>query len=39
MNELRSIQVAFELLRNRIDGIEAGNDVSVLREGQDNLSN
>ena len=39
LNDLRSIQFAFELLRNRIDGIEAGTDVRGLREGQDNPQN
>ena len=39
MNELRSIQFAFELLTSRIDGIEASTDLRGLREGQDDLSN
>ena len=38
MNELRSVQYSFELLRSRIDGIEANADAGGLREGQDNLS-
>ena len=39
MNELRSVQHSVELLRSRIDGVEALRDVSGLREGQDSLSN
>ena len=38
MSELRLIQYSFELLRSRIDGIEANTDARGLREGQDNLS-
>ena len=39
MSELRLIQFAFELLKNRIDGIEAGTDMRGLHKGQDKLSN
>ena len=39
MNELRSVQHSVELLRSRVDGVEALRDVRGLREGQDNLSN
>ena len=39
MNREKSVQFACEQLRDRTNGIEAGNDMSELRERQDNLSN
>ena len=38
MSELRSAQYSFELLRSRIDRIEADTDARGLRNGQDSLS-
>ena len=38
MSELRSAQHSIELLRGRIDGVEALRDVRELREGLDNIT-
>ena len=38
MSELRSVQHNTEILRSRIDGVEARRDMRELREGHDALS-
>ena len=38
MSELRPVQHDVEILRSRIDGVEALRDMRELREGQEALS-